>query len=298
MFITPYSHIFKSQPLTVRDKAKDILKFLEREPSPVYFDATRNVLSRELRVQLLHLHDQNGIPPQLSTTEEEDQAIIKTVQLLSDIAPKLYQNRSFVGVTELHTSQSLANKLTREDPVFDNDGNKSLLNVMIFLYSGVLYKEGDVSSWFIQSKKMSFDDTRDLCVIYDNSIGYIHPPVRGKQVLLHAKLLYSTLPVNSFHLTSDEQQLIWRGLMRKCFHNTFQYDSAISRKCSTSPTSTTSTTSTQQFDQDDILKDQCECCLAFISIDSDVCPFCKDKLVKIPIVISNRKKGIWLSHWD
>ena len=289
MYTNSYSLSFRKEPATLHEKAKDTLKFLQL-PSSTYFDSTRNLLPSQLRMQLLYLHDRKSIPPTQDLNEEEKDTITQTVHLLQSIAPSTYQNRCMIGLSHLCTEQSVSVRNRRDDPVFDSDGNMSLLNIVLFLYTGQPILPNEETKWYIRSKQMSFDDTRDLCVIYDNSVGYTIPHVRGKQIILRAKILYSVLPNNSLYLSEHDQRILWRGVMKKCFLNAFRYDSSQTRPPSPYQYSLE--------DQEDILKDQCESCLAFVSIDSTCCPYCNDKLVNLPHVTQQRKKGIWMSNWE
>lgn len=289
-FISPifesndYSIKLKNEPFSIKDQAKNILQFLAPVKEENYFNVKYNIFSKNLINNIIYQYENNGFPNIENPTKNDHVMINKIINTLISIVPQTFSQRSLIGITDISCKSMIGLDYAKEDPEFDQDGNKTFINIIIFLYSGIC-KDGQYSTWILNQQRIPVTDTRNVCVLYDNSYGVTHPfIVSGKQIVLKAKVLYSILPINSLSLSLKEQNIIWRGSMRKTFINTLNFQQ-----------NQINSIEVKSDKQDNILEDQCESCLYFISIDSTVCPYCSDKLISIPSIIHSRKKGIWIS---
>lgn len=294
MFYNHYALMFRKLPLTIQDQSSNLLRFFEdKQPieSPI-FQTIPSCLKDNL-IQQIHLNHKD---------EKTSPLLQQMIQELSPLIPSTFQRRSFIGFTDIRCSPLSSSPLEKVDPSFDEDGNFSLLSLFVFLEpfaSSIVEKVSTPSrtdaskepfsssiNWITTHQTFPIHPTPGLGILFDHRIGYSVSVENKNPLVLRMKCMYSLLPENTFSLPLYDQIVLWRGQMRKCFTNSGSFLSS----------GHSSSFRINVSHLEDPLKDQCESCLQFIPITSTFCPICSDRLISQTKIISERKKGIWISN--
>ncbi len=279
MFHNPYTELFNRVPATIQEQSTNLMRFFDSNSSlqppriqlfPQAFSSILSLSKEIVRDYLTH------------SALSDDSLLTQPIQHLFSLPPPLFQQRTFVGFTDVKCSYWNPGSFIKMDQTFDEEGNLSLFTLLVVLHT----KQDNSECIMITHPSPSRIQLHNgQAILWDHRIACSNLSIPKDSVLvLQLQCLYSLLPESTTTLPLYEQIVLWRGRMRKCFINSGNFTSkkSILERI-------------QIHDLEHPLKDQCDSCLQFIPITSTSCPVCGDRLASIPSLITSRQKGIWVS---
>lgn len=259
-----------------------------------------NVLSNELCDSLVTNKDKIGT--------SETMELEKTVSdILLTILPTNYGNSKLQSIN-FKVDCGMEKSKSKAKRVYDDDGNYSKLNFIIYLNDQVFsndsltkrrYLGGDMT-WYAP-RPFTVPGIRGSMVLFDEDYEYESEPVaHGVKKLLVGNVIYSLTPesflksrtkeIASERISNhdynfvmeqiiDEIKMFERALKARAFENR-------TRKVSKNLKMNMELRFDQRFEL-------CECCNSYINIKSKVCQFCSDELTPAYEVIQRRFSGKW-----
>jgi hypothetical protein len=293
----PFMIPFVYEPSTIHDSARDILKFFDSD-DPLYWKNDHSILPSSVCDDLIYNDERTtgslilstykgGVKAERRSPKEPNWSqICKTIL---ELTPLKYKGRNRIGIGKMLVHKQQAGhrdaKINESRSYQDDNGNPSLLSVLIFLNSEVtspltfnLQSKSKVTKCIVPVIKGDL-----ICMDhYYSNIGM--SITSGTQYILKVDIVYDLLPKRAYEICDEiELCVLKRGCMQKAFLNhkdniSYSFNRKITKEEINDPN-----------------LEPCGNCGSFIMITEEKCPHCNDQLIHVPLVKNARMFGKWIS---